>query len=92
MVFVVFYFGNKLEIDSQCCFVCKFGEWVNGFVEFEFVIGELEIFVELIFFYDDFVKFCIGQQVEMLLVCVVDGLLIGDWDWCLVDVIGICFK
>jgi phenol/toluene 2-monooxygenase (NADH) P0/A0 len=84
--------GNRPEIDSQRRFVRKLGERANGFVEFEFAIGEPEIFVELILPREDFAEFCTGHQVEMLPAHGADGLPPSDWDWRLSDATGTRFK
>jgi phenol hydroxylase P0 protein len=79
-------------IDSRRRFVRQLGERANGFVEFEFAIGEPEIFVELILPREDFAAFCAGQQVEMLPARAADGMPTGDWDWRLSDATGTRFK
>ena len=79
-------------IDSTRRFVRKLGERANGFVEFEFAIGEPEIFVELILGRDEFDEFCRVNAVEMLAPHPADGLPVSDWDWRLSDATATRFK
>ena len=80
------------SLDSRRRFVRKLGERANGFVEFEFAIGEPEIFVELILPREDFAEFCAANAVEMLAERVADGASPSDWDWRLADATGTRFK
>ena len=79
-------------IDSTRRFVRKLGERANGFVEFEFAIGEPEIFVELILGREDFAEFCRNNAVEMLDPRPADGMPGSDWDWRLSDATATRFK
>jgi phenol hydroxylase P0 protein len=79
-------------LDSRRRFVRKLKERANGFVEFEFAIGEPEIFVELILPREDFAEFCATNQVAMLAERVADGAPPSDWDWRLADATGTRFK
>jgi len=80
------------EIDSKRRFVRKLRERANGFVEFEFAIGEPEIFVELILPREDFQAFCISNKAEILPGKSPDGMPPSDWDWRLADATGTRFK
>lgn len=78
-------------MDTTRRFVRLSGERPNGFVEFEFAIGEPEIFVEMILGRDAFTEFCTTNQVEMLPPRDVDAPQ-GDWDWRLADAIHTRFR
>jgi len=84
--------AQTTEIDSKRRFVRELGERANGFVEFEFAIGEPEIFVELILPRDDFEAFCLSNKAEILPEKSPDGLTPSDWDWRLGDATGTRFK
>ncbi|MDD2990821.1 MAG: phenol hydroxylase subunit [Zoogloea sp.] len=71
-------------MDTTRRFVRLSGERPNGFVEFEFAIGEPEIFVEMILGRDAFTEFCTTNRVEMLPPREADAPQ-GDWDWRLAD-------
>ena len=72
-------------------FVRLSGERPNGFVEFEFAIGEPEIFVEMILPRVAFAEFCAINHVEMLPPRDPDAPQ-GDWDWRLADATHTRFK
>lgn len=80
------------EIDSKRRFVRKLHERSNGFVEFEFAIGEPEIFVELILPREDFEAFCVSNKAEILPWKSPDDVPPSDWDWRLADATGTRFK
>ncbi len=71
-------------MDTTRRFVRLSGERPNGFVEFEFAIGEPEIFVEMILGREAFAEFCAVNRVEMLPPREPDAPQ-GDWDWRLAD-------
>lgn len=52
--------------DTSRRFVRVTGERPNGFVEFDFAIGEPELFVEMILSKAAFKEFCAANAVEML--------------------------
>lgn len=79
-----------LTLDTRRRFVRLRGERGKGFIEFEFAIGEPEIFVELILGRDAFADFCATNEVEMLPAA--DAAAAGDWDWRLADATAIRFK
>lgn len=54
------------EFDTSRRFVRVTGERRNGFVEFDFAIGEPELFVEMILSKAAFEEFCAANAVEML--------------------------
>ena len=70
-----------LSLDTTRRFVRICGERGNGFVEFEFAIGEPEVFAEMILERQDFQNFCQANHVEMLPPNGNVGLAVGDWDW-----------
>ncbi|WP_079437439.1 phenol hydroxylase subunit [Zoogloea sp. LCSB751] len=78
-------------MDTARRFVRVSGERPNGFVEFEFAIGEPEIFVEMILGREAFAEFCAANRVEMLPPRDPDAPQ-GDWDWRLADATHTRFK
>lgn len=73
--------------DLRRRFVRVTGTRPNGFVEFEFAIGEPELFVEMILGKDAFEEFCTANAVTMLDPdqSTVVGGADGDWNWRLAD-------
>ena len=71
-------------MDTTRRFVRLSGERPNGLVEFEFAIGEPEIFVEMILPGDALTEFCLANRVELLPPRAPDAPQ-GDWDWRLAD-------
>lgn len=65
-------------------FVRITGRRPNGFVEFDFAIGEPEVFVELILSREAFEAFCTDNHVEML-AAGEDKDATDDWNWRLAD-------
>ena len=72
------------SMDTTRRFVRFSGERPNGFIEFEFAIGEPEVFVEMLLSPAAFTEFCATNQVEMLPSRDPD-VVPGDWDWRLAD-------
>jgi phenol hydroxylase P0 protein len=79
------------SMDTTRRFVRLSGERPNGFVEFEFAIGEPEIFVEMILPRAAFTEFCATNRVELLPSRDPDAPQ-GDWDWRLADATHTRFK
>lgn len=79
------------SMDTTRRFVRLSGERPNGFVEFEFAIGEPEIFVEMILPGLAFAEFCTANRVEILPPRDPDAPQ-GDWDWRLADATHTRFK
>lgn len=79
------------SMDTTRRFVRFSGERPNGFIEFEFAIGEPEIFVEMILGREAFAEFCAANRVEMLPPREPDAPQ-GDWDWRLADATRTRFK
>jgi phenol hydroxylase P0 protein len=80
-----------LPMDTTRRFVRFSSERSNGFIEFEFAIGEPEIFVEMILGREAFAEFCAANRVEMLPPREPDAPQ-GDWDWRLADATHTRFK
>ncbi|MDR2839444.1 MAG: phenol hydroxylase subunit [Azonexus sp.] len=82
---------DETSLDTRRRFVRYRGERGNGFVEFEFAIGEPEIFLEMILSREDYAEFCAANQVEMLppRPAAADD---SDWDWRLADATGTRFR
>jgi phenol hydroxylase P0 protein len=78
-------------MDTTRRFVRFSSERPNGFIEFEFAIGEPEIFVEMILGREAFAEFCAANRVEMLPPREPDAPQ-GDWDWRLADATHTRFK
>jgi len=58
--------GSTPEFDTARRFVRVTGERPNGFVEFDFAIGEPELFAEMILSKEAFEEFCATNAVELL--------------------------
>ena len=72
------------SLDTTRRFVRFSSERPNGFVEFEFAIGEPEVFVEMLLSPAAFTEFCATNQVDMLPPRDPDAVP-DDWDWRLAD-------
>lgn len=57
----------------------------DDFVEFDFAVGEPDVFVELILGGAAFAEFCEANKVEKLAPRVVGEAGQSDWDWRLAD-------
>ncbi|MFZ4535151.1 phenol hydroxylase subunit [Propionivibrio sp.] len=82
-------------MDTSRRFVRVRGERGNGFIEFDFAIGEPELFVELILGPEAFADFCADNKVEMLPPLPEHSPEDGersDWDWRLADATKTRFK
>ena len=82
---------EQATMDTTRRFVRLSGERPNGFMEFEFAIGEPDIFVEMILPRAAFTEFCATNQVGMLPPRNPDAPQ-GDWDWRLADATHTRFK
>lgn len=71
-------------IDVTRRFVRVRGERGNGFVEFEFAIGEPELFVEMVLNRAAFAEFCADNRVQMLDPAAAHTGT-PDWEWSLHD-------
>lgn len=81
-----------MVLDTSRRFVRVCGERGNGFIEFEFAIGEPEVFAEMILERQAFIEFCQLNRVEMLPPKEASGLDISDWDWRMSDATKTRFK
>ncbi|MEI8168638.1 MAG: phenol hydroxylase subunit [Rhodoferax sp.] len=82
-------------LDTSRRFVRIRGERGNGFVEFDFAIGEPEVFVELILGRVAFAEFCVTNKVELLPPSEATSSDDGeksDWEWRLADATKTRFK
>lgn len=76
---------NSPAFDTARRFVRVRGARGNGFVEFDFAIGEPELFVEMILSKEAFAEFCTRNQVEMLPALASEDEPGSDWEWRLAD-------
>jgi len=82
-------------IDTQRRYVRVTGTRGDQFIEFDFAIGEPELFVEMILTPAAFADFCAANQVEQMPALVEDDAEeIGDaqWNWRLADATKVRFK
>jgi phenol hydroxylase P0 protein len=87
--------AEPVPMDTSRRFVRQRGERANGFIEFDFAIGEPEVFVELILGRAAFTEFCLTNKVEMLPPVsseASDAAERSDWDWRLADATKTRFK
>jgi phenol hydroxylase P0 protein len=75
------------SLDATRRFVRVTGERAGGFIEFDFAIGEPEVFAELILARDDFAEFCTANRVEFLAPADTGAGhdTDDDWHWRLAD-------
>lgn len=84
--------AEQPPMDTARRFVRIHGERANGFVEFDFAIGEPEIFIEMILGREAFAEFCAANCVEMLPVEEAKAEESSDWGWRLADATHVRFK
>ena len=72
-------------LDTTRRFVRVFGERRGGFIEFEFAVGEPEVFIEMLLSPAAFSEFCATNKVEILPPRDPDAVP-QDFDWRLSDV------
>lgn len=77
--------------DTTRRYVRVTGERPDGFVEFDFAVGEPEIFVEMILPPAAFAEFCHANRVEHLDAAAGEGGA-DDWNWRLADATRTRFK
>lgn len=82
------------DLDTRKRFVRVTGSRGSNFVEFDFAIGEPELFVEMILTHEAFAEFCSVNQVELMpaLLEVSDEDEAAQWDWRLADATQVRFK
>lgn len=74
-----------LTIDTSRRFVRVRTLRPDGFVEFEFAMGEPELFVELVLRPEAFDEFCTANKVQFLPADADANEPESDWDWRLAD-------
>lgn len=74
---------DQLDIDLK--FVRITRERPNGFIEFDYAVGELEVFVELILPTDEFHQFCKNNKVRLIASDEGRPSQDEEWDWRLSD-------
>lgn len=82
-------------LDTRKRYVRITGSRGSDFIEFDFAIGEPELFVEMILTYEAFIEFCTANEVEVL--PPEAGVVEMDeesaqWNWRLADATRIRFK
>ncbi|MDV7210188.1 phenol hydroxylase subunit [Azotobacter beijerinckii] len=82
------------NLDIRQRWVRVTGERSNGFVEFDFAIGEPDLCVEMILTPEAFAEFCAANRVEVLPPRAPGAGTEGpsDWDWRLADATQTRFK
>lgn len=82
------------ELDTRKRFVRVTGSRGSNFVEFDFAIGEPELFVEMILTHAAFEEFCRINQVELMAAQPVADAEddAAQWDWRLADATQVRFK
>ena len=87
------------NLDTRKRWVRETGERGNGFVEFDFSIGEPDLCVEMILSREAFAEFCAANRVEVLPPRDADAgrpapgtEAPSDWDWRLADATQTRFK
>ena len=76
--------SKQPALDTNRRFVRVCGTRTGCFIEFEFAIGEPEVFVEMLLSPAAFTEFCATNQVDMLPPRDPDAVP-DDWDWRLAD-------
>lgn len=64
----------------------------DGMVEFQFAIGEPELFVELMMPVNAFQEFCVTNQVQLLAPVNTTSNTTNDWEWSLHQALHQRFK
>lgn len=83
--------GSSDAFDTTRRFVRVTGER-GDFIEFDFAVGEPEVFVELILSREAFSEFCKENDVEILAPKSGSEGAVSDWDWRLADARNSRFK
>ena len=84
-------FARAGSLDDLKRFVRVTGERGNGFVEFDFAIGEPNVCVEMILGREAFDEFCAANRVEFLPI-EASGTPESEWDWRMRDATAKRFK
>ena len=86
------------DLDTRQRWVRVTGQRGNGFVEFDFAVGEPDLCVEMILPAEAFAEFCAANRVELLPPEQAAGSPAAgegepnDWDWRLADATQTRFK
>ncbi len=82
------------DMDTRKRYVRVTGHRGSQFVEFDFAIGEPELFVEMILTHEAFAEFCRANQARPMaaLAEVADEDDARQWDWRLADATQVRFK
>lgn len=85
---------QPIVLDTRRKFVRVTGSRGEKFVEFDFAIGEPELFVEMILTHEAFAEFCEVNQVEQMAAVAASDAESEDaqWDWRLADATQVRFK
>jgi phenol hydroxylase P0 protein len=81
-------------LDTRKRFVRVTGSRGSNFIEFDFAIGEPELFVEMILTHDAFTEFCSANQAEPMeaLPELGDEDEAQQWNWRIADATQVRFK
>lgn len=71
----------SLSLDITRRFVRITKERKNDFIEFDYAIGEPEIFLELVLPCKAFFDFCVVNKVELLPSSQIESKATKDWGW-----------
>lgn len=83
---------EKYNLDISRRFVRVTGEHKNGFIEFDYAVGEPEVFVELVLPSDAFEDFCEINHVELLPSEHTLNDQKQDWEWRISDATKVRIK
>ncbi|PHR84439.1 MAG: phenol hydroxylase [Colwellia sp.] len=75
----------SLGLDITRRFVRITKERKNDFIEFDYAIGEPEIFLELVLPREAFLDFCVVNKVELLPSTQIGSKATKDWGWRISD-------
>lgn len=75
----------SLDLDITRRFVRITKERKNDFIEFDYAIGEEEIFLELVLPREAFLDFCVENKVELLSSTQIESTATKDWGWRISD-------
>ena len=86
--------STLVDIDTRRKYVRVTGRRGDSFIEFDFAIGEPDLFVEMILTPEAFEEFCQANQVEPMpeLVEQDEDSDEAQWDWRLADATQVRFK
>ncbi|MBF7729133.1 phenol hydroxylase subunit [Pseudomonas sp. N040] len=81
-------------LDTRKRFVRVTGNRGSRFVEFDFAIGEPELFVEMILTHEAFAEFCSTNRVQLMAAPAAPGGqgAEAEWNWRLADATQVRFK